>query len=120
MPAVCESDSPVRAATVQPRLNEKCHAAKGYCSRANPMKVERRTLLYKLGLRVLSIDHVCLGGHDEVVFVQVANLVRPPGDAHLAPFGSQPRMVAFLFRFVTDLVSESDGVFKILEFETTI
>jgi hypothetical protein len=39
---------------------------------------------------------VCLGRHYEVVVVQSADLVRPPRDRDIAPFGQEGRMVSFL------------------------
>ena len=39
---------------------------------------------------------VGLGGHDEVVAVEVAYLMRPPGNADAAPLGDQPWMMSLL------------------------
>ena len=46
------------------------------------------------------------GGHNEVVAVQTANLMRPPGNGDAAPLGENCRMMSFGLRERTHFVRE--------------
>ena len=67
-----------------------------------------------------SIDRIGLGGHDEIVFVQVAYFVCPPGDRDPAPLGGKPRMVAFFFGGCADGIRKRYRVLEVLELERSI
>src|SRR4030095_8725315 len=69
---------------------------------------------------IVLIDAVGLRCHDEIIPVQVADLVRPPGDRDLAPLGGQARMMTFFFGLFADRIGESDSVFKVLELEQPV
>ena len=56
-----------------------------------------QNLVECLQLSVLLIDRVGLGGHDEVVLMQILDLVRPPRDGNLAPLRRNAWMMTFFF-----------------------
>jgi hypothetical protein len=55
------------------------------------------------------------GGHNEVVAVQAANLMRPPGNGDAAPLCENCRMMSFGLREPTDLVRELERFDEVLE-----
>jgi len=55
------------------------------------------------------------GGHDEVVPVQAANLMRPPGNGDAAPLCENSRMMSFGFGERADFVREFERFDKVLE-----
>src|SRR5918996_1470644 len=66
--------------------------------------------LFALGLLLgrgqLAVQLIGLGGHDEIVAVQVADFVSPPGNAHSSPLGGQLRVVALTFRQLSNGVGK--------------
>jgi hypothetical protein len=52
--------------------------------------------------------------------VQVLDLVRPPGDSDLAPFGGESRMMSFFFRRGANRVGEGNRILEVLELELPI
>jgi len=71
-------------------------------------------------LRYGAQEGVGLGGHDEVVLVQAADLVRPPLDGDTPPFSDDQGMMVFLVSDGADLVGESKRLPKIRELENTL
>lgn len=57
---------------------------------------------------------VSLGRHDEIVFVQTTNLMRPPIEGDSAPFGDEQRMVVPFFRGSANLIGEFQKLDKVL------
>jgi hypothetical protein len=55
------------------------------------------------------------GGHDEVVPVQAANLMRPPGNGDAGPLCENSRMMSFGFGERADFVREFERFDKVLE-----
>src|SRR5687768_2927794 len=47
-------------------------------------------------------ERVSLGGHDEVVAMQTADLVTPPGDGHLSPLGDESRVMPLVLGELAD------------------
>src|SRR5512134_3688814 len=60
---------------------------------------------------------ICLRRHDEIVFVQAADLMRPPIDCHPAPLRNDQGMMIFFFRNGADLVRELQRLGKVFELE---
>src|SRR5262245_50796754 len=65
--------------------------------------------------RGLFIEGVSARRHNEVVPVQSADAVRPPGDRYLPPLDEQRRMVSLLLGRATDSVRERQGAGEILK-----
>ena len=55
------------------------------------------------------------GGHDEVVPVQAANLMRPPGNRDAAPLRENSRMMSFRLREHSHLVREFEGFDEVVD-----
>src|SRR5215216_4753173 len=68
----------------------------------------------------LSIQLICLRSHDEIIFVQSANLMRPKLDCDSSPLGDEQRMMSFLFRDHADFVCEFQSLSKVFEFEALL
>jgi hypothetical protein len=60
-------------------------------------------------------DLIGLCRHDEVVGMQAADLVSPPGDGHPAPLSDDGRVVVFLFGYDAYLVGKLEGSDEIFE-----
>ena len=71
-------------------------------------------------LLVSDVDIVGACRHDQVVFMQTLDLVRPPGDLDLAPFGEDGRMMSLSLGDVADPVRESHRVDNIGKLEKGI
>jgi hypothetical protein len=60
-------------------------------------------------------EPVGLGGHDEVVSVQVPDFVRPPGNGHASPLGYESGVMSFGLGEISDTVGKGQGLDKIRE-----
>ena len=60
---------------------------------------------------------VGLGGHNEVVAVQAADLERPPGDGDGSPLGDDAGMVTLFFGQLADGDGEGQGLAEVAETE---
>ena len=51
-------------------------------------------------------EPVGLGGHDEVISVEVPDFVRPPGNGHASPLGYESGVVPFGLGEISDAVGK--------------
>ena len=65
-------------------------------------------------------EPIGLGGHDEVVSVEVPDFVRPPGNGHAPPLRYESWVVSFGFGELSDAVGKGQGLDKIGEAKNTL
>lgn len=75
-------------------------------------RIERAELLphWQLGR-----DPISLRGHDEVIAVQAADLMRPPGNGDAAPLRENGRMMSFGLGERANFVGELEGFGEVLQ-----
>src|SRR5579859_6885355 len=67
-----------------------------------------------------SIHLICLRRHNKIVAVQSANFMRPPGHAHLAPFGQNGGMMPLLLGDCPHFIGKVQRLYKISELKDTL
>jgi hypothetical protein len=82
-------------------------------------KGRTRTPFFCHPIPQLCVNLVAFGGHDEIVFVQAFDDMRPPGYGDFTPLGQQGGMVVFFFCDFPDLIGELQGLGEVFEFEFT-
>ncbi len=65
-------------------------------------------------------EPIGLRGHDEVITVQAANLVRPPGNCDTTPLRENGRMMAFGLGERANFVRERESFDKVLATKDTL